>query len=375
MSQALNFLIGCVLLAACGNAGQEDLLRLPSGFPPPRIPAENPLSAAKIELGRFLFYDQRMSGNGTQSCGSCHLQKLAFTDGLPQAVGSTGQVHPRGSMSLANVVYVPALTWANPLIQTLEDQALLPLFGDHPVELGLAGHDQELLARLRDDAHYPVMFGAAFPEDSDPIRLANITKSLATFQRTLISGRSPFDRYTYDKQPDAISASAKRGRDLFFGEKLECFHCHSGFNFSDSVVHFNSTIVDRPYHNTGLYNLNGDGSYPAASQGLFEITGKPRDHGRFRAPSLRNIELTSPYMHDGSIATLEEVLAQHYARGGRLTASGPNAGDGALNPNKDALIRGFELADSERADVIEFLRSLTDREFVSDPRFSNPFSQ
>lgn len=375
MSRVPSLLIGCALLAACSDAAPVDLLRLPSGFPPPLLPAENPLSSAKIELGRFLFYDRRLSGNGTQSCGSCHIQKLAFTDGLPNAVGSTGQMHPRGSMSLANVVYTPTLTWANPLLQKLEDQALLPLFGDHPVELGLAGRDQELLARLRDDARYPAMFAAAFPEDPDPIKLVNLTRSLAAFERTLISGRSPFDRYTYDKQLDALSAAAQRGMDLFFGEKLECFHCHGGFNFSDSVAHANSGFIESKYHNTGLYNVNSDGSYPMGNQGLFEITGKPRDRGRFRAPSLRNIELTAPYMHDGSLATLEQVLSEHYARGGRLTASGPNAGDGALNSNKSALIRRFDLSDRERADVVEFLRSLTDSEFISDPRFSDPFSE
>lgn len=368
-SLPLLFVLG---LFACGPEPGRDPLRLPPGFLRPNIPADNPLTVEKAELGRFLFYDKRLSGNQTQSCGSCHEPARAFTDGRAQGLGSTGQLHPRGPMALMNVGYFTALTWASPLIRTLEEQALLPLFGETPVELGLAGRDEELLQRLRGDTSYPQRFAAAFPGDPSPISLGNVTRALASFERTLISGRSPYDRYVYDRDHDALSDSARRGMDLFFGEKFECFHCHGGYTFMDSASDENSAFREANFHNTGLYNLDARGSYPAGNQGLYELSGKDRDRGRFRTPSLRNIALTAPYMHDGSIATLEEVLL-HYARGGRKVDAGPNAGDGSMNPNKSLFVRPFLMTEDEKRDVIEFLRALTDEEFLSDPRFTDPF--
>ena len=188
--------------------GSAELAPLPKGFPAPLIPIENLQSAVKVELGRHLFYDKRMSGNGTQSCASCHKQALGFTDGLAHSVGSTGQMHPRSAMGLTNVAYVSALTWANPLLRTLEEQALGPMFGEHPVELGLAGKEDELLARLTSDARYPALFARAFPGDARPISLANITRALASFERTLISGRSAYDRFLYGNESSALSDAA-----------------------------------------------------------------------------------------------------------------------------------------------------------------------
>jgi cytochrome c peroxidase len=350
-----------------------ELAPLPKGFPAPLIPIENLQSAVKVELGRHLFYDKRMSGNGTQSCASCHKQALGFTDGLAHSVGSTGQMHPRSAMGLTNVAYVSALTWANPLLRTLEEQALGPMFGEHPVELGLAGKEDELLARLASDARYPALFARAFPGDARPISLANITRALASFERTLISGRSAYDRFLYGNESSALSDAAKRGMDLFFSEKLECFHCHGGFNFSDATTSEQSTFDETNFHITGLYNIAGTGAYPTGNQGLYELTGKDRDRGRFRAPTLRNVAVTAPYMHDGSVATLEDVL-DHYARGGRNVTGGPNAGDGALHPNKSLFVRPFSLSTQERSDVIEFLNALTDPTFLQDPAFSDPFA-
>lgn len=354
-----------------GDTGAYDW-GLPPGFPVPRVPEDNPMSAVKVELGRRLFYDKRLSGNGTYSCASCHRQELAFTDGLPAAEGSTGEMHTRGSMSLANVAYLTALTWGNPLIDTLEEQALGPMFGEMPVELGLAGLEDELLERLRAEPLYQKLFPEAFPEDAEPIRLANITKAIAAFERSLLSYRSPYDRYTYFGDPSGMSAAALRGRDLFFSERLECFHCHGGFNLSDSVEHDGTTFKEVMFHNTGLYNIDGEGAYPPRNRGVFEITGKAEDMGRFRAPTLRNIAVTAPYMHDGSIATLEEVL-DHYAAGGRTIESGPYAGVGSENPYKSELVRGFELTAEEKADVIAFLETLTDEEFLKDPRYADPW--
>jgi cytochrome c peroxidase len=275
---------------------------LPPGFPEPRVPADNPMSAAKVELGRHLFYDTRLSGTGTFACATCHLQALAFADPRPRAVGATGEVHPRGSMSLANVAYVPALTWANPNERRLEQQALTPMFGETPVELGLAGLEDTLTARLWRDPRYQRMFRAAFPDMPQPVTVATITRALAAFQRTLISGDSPFDRAQRGDSA-AMSAAAHRGAQLFFSERLECFHCHGGFLFSGTVDHVRLASPEVEYHNTGLYNIGGTGAFPPANPGLREFTGVPEDEGRFKAPTLRNIAVTAPYMHDGSAAT------------------------------------------------------------------------
>lgn len=343
---------------------------LPPGFPAPRVPADNPMNASKVALGRRLFYDVRLSGNETFSCGSCHEQKLAFTDGRATAVGSTGGLHPRASMSLSDVAYASGLTWANPLMTSLEKQALVPMFGNDPVELG-SPDEAALLARLGGDPEYAPLFRDAFPEKAAP-SLDAVVKAIAAFERTLISGRSPYDRHVAG-DPTALSPSAKRGMDMFFSERLECYHCHTGFAFSDSIVHEGSAFFELSYHNTGLYNVDGAGAYPTGNRGLIDLTDKPADMGKFRAPTLRNIAVTAPYMHDGSVLTLEDAL-DHYGAAGRTIASGPNAGDGSQNPLKDDLIRGFVLTASEKTDVIAFLESLTDASFLADPRHSNPFS-
>jgi len=169
---------------------------------------------------------------------------------------------------------------------------------------------------------------------------------------------------------------------LFFGgtsaagtaDAFECFHCHGGFLFSQSSDDSQQVFDQKFFMNNGLYNLDQDGSYPPGNQGLFEITGDPADKGRFKPPSLRNIEVTAPYMHDGSIATLEEVI-DHYARGGRLIESGPYAGDGKENPNKSAFVRGFVISDQEKQDLLAFLRALTDDGLVNNPSYSDPFAE
>ena len=347
--------------------------RLPPGFPVPKVPADDPMTQAKVELGRRLFYERALSGNGTYACSSCHHQELAFTDGRARAIGSTGEAHPRSALSLANVAYSATLTWADPRLTRLEEQARIPMFNEHPVELGLSGREDELLRRLRADRDYPGMFSAAFPEDRDPVSLANVTRAIASFERTLISGDSPYDRLVYRDEAGALSESAKRGMRLFFSQRLNCSRCHGGFTFSGPIAFEGARPIAPTFHNDGLYNLGGDGSYPADDPGLFGVTGRTEDMGRFRAPTLRNIELTAPYMHDGSIATLAEVIEQ-YARGGRLVPDGPFAGDGRDSPRKSDLIRGFDLDDRGKADLVEFLKSLTDRSFVGDPRFAAPRS-
>ncbi len=355
------------------DSGADDPLRLPPNFPNPLIPLDNPLTLAKVELGRRLFYDPRISVNDQQSCGSCHLQHLAFTDGRAQSLGTTGEVHPRSSMSLTNVVYSSVLTWASPIMDTLERQTLVPMFGREPVELGLVDEESFVL-KLRAIAFYQDEFARAYPDESEPINLKNSVNAMTSFERTLISGRSPYDRWLAG-QDDAISESAKRGFELFNGHPFECFHCHGGFNFSDSVMYEGNADGTPQFHNTGLYNMDGNGSYPVLNRGLFELSDKPDDMGRFRAPTLRNVAVTAPYMHDGSIATLSDVL-DHYAAGGRtIPADRPNAGEGHSNPYKSPLVLGFPITEQERADVIAFLESLTDEVFLNEPRFSNPWQE
>ncbi len=344
---------------------------LPGGFPRPQIPDDNPMTAAKVELGRHLFYDPRLSGNGTQSCASCHRQELAFTDGLALAVGSTGETHARSSMALVNVAYNATLTWAHPELEVLEDQIPTPMFGVHPIELGITGHEDEVLGRLRDAEIYGPLFREAFPGEMEPIAWDPIVKALASFTRALISVDSAYDRFVYQNDPEAMSAAAQRGMELFLSEDFECHHCHGGFNFSVASVHVATAFSEKVFHNTGLYDL-GDGAYPDDNQGAFEITHRAEDMGKFRPPTLRNVAVTAPYMHDGSIATLEEVL-DTYAAGGRRLEAGPNAGDGRRNPFKSGFVPGFPITDQEKQDLLAFLQALTDETFLTDPRFSDPF--
>lgn len=344
---------------------------LPAGFPEPLVPTDNPMSDVKVELGRRLFYDTRLSGNQTYACASCHEQARAFTDGRARAVGSTGELHPRSAMTLANVAYLGRFAWGNPLLAELETQAVVPMFGAEPVELGLRNMESVLLARLQAAPIYPPLFCASFPDDADPITVANIVKALSAFERVLISGTSPFDRYR-NGDGAALSDAAKRGHELFNSEKLECFHCHSGFNLQDVTRYVGHPTVEARFHNTGLYNLGGTGAYPAGGQGIYELTGIASDMGRFRAPTLRNIAVTAPYFHDGSAATLDDVL-DHYAAAGRTIATGPDAGNGAGNPYKDSLLQGFTLTADQRADLHAFFDSLTDDAFLTDPTFANPW--
>ena len=231
------------------------------------------MSAEKVKLGRYLFYDTRLSVNGNESCASCHRQELAFTDGRARAKGTTGQLHPRSSMSLVNVAYAPALTWADPKLVALEDQALVPMFGTEPVELGLKGQEERVLGNLRRDAVYGRLFAAAFPGDSQPFRIENLTKALAAFERTIISTRSPYDRYRYGGDETALSRAAKRGERLFFsGEKAGCFQCHGGWNFSGPVRCAGGPRIEPEFHNTALYDV-----YRAPNTGLERHTGKIED--------------------------------------------------------------------------------------------------
>ncbi|MEO1006041.1 MAG: MbnH family di-heme enzyme [Cyanobacteria bacterium J06638_38] len=343
---------------------------LPEWTPKPVVPEDNPITAEKVELGRHLFYEPRLSITGEYSCASCHKQSLAFTDGKKVAIGSTNELHSRNSMGLANVGYSSVLTWANPLMTSLENQALIPIFGEHPIEMGMVGKEQQLLQWMRNDPSYRQLFAEAFNEEQ-PVNISNLTKAIASFQRSLVSFNSPYDRYRYQGETNAISDAAKRGEKLFNSERMECFHCHSGINFSDSVKHENLAFTETAFHNTGLYNIDGEGSYPPQNIGIKEITQKSKDMGRFKAPSLRNIALTFPYMHDGSVDTLRDAIA-HYQAGGRTISEGEYAGVGSANPYKSGFIKGFEATESEIDDLVAFLQSLTDEEFITNTAYSDP---
>jgi cytochrome c peroxidase len=360
-----------LVTAAHAAAGEPFRWPLPAWMPPPPVPEDVTMTPALVDLGRHLFYDARLSADGTVACASCHVQALAFTDGRPFAEGVHGTPGKRNSPSLANVGYMPTLTWANPHFTTLEFQALTPMFGTEPVEMGLAGQEAVLFARLDADPWYAAAFPAAFPNRPAP-DLYTVTRALGAFQRTLISLGSPFDRATRDGEMAAMSDAAHRGKALFFDHRLECYHCHAGALFSDNLQTARMPFPENAYHNTGLYNLGGTGAYPAGGLGLYEFTGVPSDMGRFRTPSLRNVAATAPYMHDGSIATLEEVI-RHYATGGRTLEDGPHAGAGRANPYKDGLIVGFAISDAEIADLIAFLESLTDEAFLTVPAFADPW--
>jgi cytochrome c peroxidase len=377
MRRAVRLLLAIAVLALGGGqaleAGNPSFRwAIPAWLPPPPVPEDNPMTAEKVELGRHLFYDARLSRDVTIACASCHLQGRAFTDARTVGEGIEGHRAGRNAMGLANVGYLPVLTWANPNIRTLEFQALIPIFGEAPVEMGMAGREQELFARLNADDTYRRLFPGAFPDRDGEVSLFTITRALAAFQRTLISADSPYDRYKYGGDAGALSASARRGEDLFFSHRLECYHCHAGFNFTNNLQTERMAFAEVSFHNNGLYNLDGKGAYPADNTGIREHTGEPADMGRFRTPSLRNVAVTAPYMHDGSAATLDDVI-DHYAKAGRELHGGRHAGRHFDNPLRDSLLGGFTLDRQERADLKAFLESLTDTTFLTNPAHGDPW--
>jgi cytochrome c peroxidase len=335
--------------------------KLPPGFPTPSVPDDNPMSSAKVELGRRLFRDTRLSVTGTYACMTCHRPELAYTDGKAKAVGATGEQTKHSAMSLVNVAYNASFTWSDPTVRTLEVQMLQPMFEQRPLELGLTGRESQIVEWLSADDVYRSLFSEAFRGDPTPISLGNVVKAIAAFERSLISGRSPFDRYLFDDDQNALSASAKRGMALFYSARVGCGQCHFGLNFSGPLSYRGHVTVTALFANTGLYNMNRRGAYPQGDRGLLEITHNASDMGKMRVPTLRNVALTAPYMHDGSVATLLEVI-DHYAGGGRQQPHGPTV----ENHLVDRRIRAFHLSPEETADMIAFLDSLTDREFIAE---------
>jgi len=346
-------------MAATAARAETYVWDLPPWLEPPAVPADNPMTVEKVELGRRLFYELNLAGPSYMSCASCHDPTKAFSDGRQVAVGITGDFHPRNSMALQNVAYQAVFTWADPSVASLEQQMLTPMFGEHPEEMAITGYENRVLDYFRNDPIYPGLFLAAYPETEGAIDFDAIVKAIASFERTLVSADTPYDRYRYAGDETALSEAAKRGALLFNSDRLGCAQCHSGLNLTDA-------IPEPRFHNTGLYNLDGLGALPQDNQGLIEHTGKPEDMGKFRTPSLRNVALTAPYMHDGSLATLDAVI-DHYAAGGEAARTG------ARSPLTSPLITGFEISAEEKADLIAFLESLTDATFLSDPDVQTPF--
>lgn len=320
------------------------------------------MTAAKVELGRRLFFDARLSWNGEQSCATCHRPEYAFSERRATAVGSTGAPHPRNTLALVNVAYNSVLMWAHPGLADIESQTLVPLFGETPVELGVTGHETAVLARFAGDPDYRRLFDDAFT-GSHTVEWTHVVDALACFVRSLTSFDTPFDRYAYGGQDDAMDEQAIRGLNHFFSERFECHHCHGGLNFTASSTHGGAALPSTTFHNTGLYNIGGNNAYPDNNQGLYELTEQPTDRGKFRAPTLRNVALTAPYMHDGSLPDLGAVL-DFYAAGGRNLTIGPYAGDGRANAYKSQFVQGFDMTAGERDDLLAFLHALTDPSFV-----------
>ena len=317
------------------------------------------MSDAKVALGRHLFFETRLSATEQYSCASCHRPELAFTDGRARAQGATGEVVRRGAMTLTNVAYNVAFTWGSSDVRSLESQMRQPLFSERPIELGLKNGGASVVKLLSRDSTYLAQFASAFPGDPKPLNMDHIIKAIASFERTLISGRSPFDRYIYDDDRNAVSEPAKRGMALFYSERVGCGQCHSGINFAGPLRYADHDGEKPLFANTGLYNVDRRGAYPRADQGLMEVTHRAADMGKFRVPTLRNVALTAPYMHDGSLPTLNDVL-DHYVQGGHRSS------------RQDPKVRPFSLSESQRADLLAFLNSLTDRNFVENPEFSDP---
>lgn len=334
---------------------------------------KTPTQTTKIDqaqLGHYLFFDTRLSFNNTKSCASCHAPQFAFSDGYRRSITASGDNVLHNAPSLINIGKQAYFNWADYSLTTLAQQHKRPLFNTAPVELGAKNNEQLIIDRLQKDSLYCRLFKETFPDLANPFTFDNIIQSIATYVGTLQSTGSQFDKYVQGDSL-AISADARSGFALFNSQRLGCNQCHGGLYFTNATLTKN---VDSIYFNTGLYNVDNANGYPAQDNGLRAATGKAEDDGRFKVPSLRNIAITAPYMHEGSVASLPEVL-DIYMRGGRQISTGPNSGDGAKNTNKSKLIKGFTLSGTERKQLLAFLYALTDSTLSSNPVFQNPFAQ
>ncbi len=328
----------------------------PDHFPEIPIPDDNPQTEQGVELGRMLFFDPILSADSTMACAGCHFPSSSFTDDLAVSTGIDGIAGKRSAMSLLDIAYnVNGFFWDG-RVMTLEEQALLPV--EDPIEL----HNTwvNVIEKLQTHPEYPILFRKAFGiSNSNEITKELAAKAIAQFERILISsGKSKYDLFINDFQYEPTD-SEFRGRDMFFDEGVpdgfpdaECSHCHNAPLFTVNEYFNNGLDSVGPK----LEDLN---NFIDKGRGL--VTRKLTDNGKFRVPTLRNITLTAPYMHDGRFFTLEEVL-DHYNAGGQLSL------------NKDPLIRPLGLTASQKEDIINFLKMLEDPYFIDNPDIQNPFN-
>jgi cytochrome c peroxidase len=311
-----------VKLISVESAKSDYHLNLPLGLDEfaLEIPKDNPLTKQKIALGRELYFDPRLSADGTVSCASCHNPKFAFTDGQKASVGVRGQIGRRSAPTIINRVFSKAQFWDG-RVPSLEDQAKVPMV--NPIEMG----NKEVVKRLRNIKGYREEFKKAFGREEFTIE--HVVKAIASFERTVVSGNSPFDKFESGGDEKAISESAKKGLDIF-RDKGRCSECHAGFNFTDEKFHNTGAGMDKPNPDLGRY----------------EQTKKEEDKGAFKTPTLREIVRTSPYMHDGSLKTLEEVV-EFYNKGG------------IKNSYLDKEMKPLNLTGEEKKDLVEFLKTLS----------------
>lgn len=323
-----------------------------------------------VNTGRHLFYDRRLSVNNTKACGSCHAQEFSFTDSYVRSIGALGDLHQRNARPLFNLLLNKYFTSADSSVTSLEQQMDNPMLNTHPVEMGMKGNETAILQKLKADTLYQRLFAAAFPNEPDAFSMANIKKAIAAFEQNITAGNAPYDQFIAGNKT-ALTAQQQEGMALFFSDSLQCKNCHGGKNFSEPVL-------QRPgggtefYHNIGLYNINNN--YPAADQGLFEKTGIENDNGKFRVPTLRNLQFTAPYYHDGTGLSLEDVI-KNYERGGRLIEERAYHSDGKMNTRKSPLIRGFTVTLQQRQALISFLFALSDSTVLTNPAYANPFTE
>lgn len=321
-------------------------------------------SAALTELGHHLFFEPRLSLNTIKSCASCHAPELAFTDGYRRSLGTSADLLQRNTPSLLNLSSCKTFNWANPDIKNIEQQLLHPLFNADPPELGMNTGNSNILQQLQVDNVYKKLLTAAGIKN---LQWNDIVKSLAFYVGMLNARNSKYDQYLNGNVQ--LDADELKGMQLFFSPQLNCKSCHSGQDFNQP---FNN--AEQNFFNTGLYNISSNHDYADGDNGIATVTKQSSDAGKFRTPSLRNVAVTAPYFHDGSAATLEEVI-DIYSNGGRVIMNGPYTGDGRLNPNKSSHIHSFTISQKEKKQLISFLYTFTDTSYLGNPLFTGIYKQ
>ena len=364
--------IGIAALLVAGPAAAEGPSRDHLlGLPPVPVPADNPMTPAKVELGEKLFHDVRFSRTGEVSCATCHEADKAFTDS-PRLVsrGIEGLTGTRNAPTVVNAAYLRAQFWDG-REPDLEAQSTQPFL--NPVEMGLASHEP-ILRVIRDDPDYQRLFDAAFGKSGEAVTMAEVAKAIASFERTLVAGDSPFDRYRYGGNKTAMSAAAVRGLDVFLNEG-RCVSCHtiseSHALFTDSRFHNINVSFDKIAKGVDELAVSylarkAEGAdvditvltdESASELGRFAVSEQWRDIGAFKTPTLRNVALTAPYMHDGSVKTLADVV-RFYNNGGRHEAEDP------LNDFQSGGMRSLDLSEDQQKDLVAFLEALTSSRFA-----------